>query len=164
MKNLVKNIFISAFVLYSFHGFSQDEKDIKKQIMSKDAKFWNSYNSCNTNTMQEFLSNDVEFYHDKGGITIGAESLINSLKQNLCSNLDLKIRREADSNSIEVYLLEKDNVVYGAILKGNHSFYITKTNEKEFLSGKAKFTHLWLLKDNHWKMTRILSYDHKSEN
>jgi hypothetical protein len=39
-------------------------------------------------------------------------------------------------------------------------FYIKEAGRDEFLDGHAKFTHVWLLKDGAWKMSRVLSYSH----
>jgi len=61
--------------------------------------------------------------------------------------------------------------LYAAIQIGIHQFYETtatkgqpllKKNEK--LVGKAKFTHLWILENNEWKLKRALSYDHSAVN
>jgi hypothetical protein len=49
---------------------------------------------------------------------------------------------------------------YGAILTGEHVFYILEKGKSERLDGLAKFTHVWRFKDNEWKMHRVLSYDH----
>ncbi len=46
------------------------------------------------------------------------------------------------------------------MLTGEHVFYIIEKGKPEYLDGLAKFTHLWLLKDGSWKMSRILSFDH----
>ncbi|WP_157717331.1 hypothetical protein [Christiangramia echinicola] len=49
----------------------------------------------------------------------------------------------------------------GAVLSGEHLFYIQEENS-ERLDGQAKFNHLWLLKEGEWKMHRVLSYDHRA--
>ena len=107
-----------------------------------------------------FFTNDVEFYHDKGGITNGLENLAMSMKKNLCSNENFRLRREAVAGTVKVFSLQQSNSIYGAIISGSHVFYINEKGKKERLDGLAKFTHVWLLKDNVWKMSRILSYDH----
>jgi hypothetical protein len=141
--------------------FAQSTKDnLSKTILSKDSIFWKGYNECNIQNMKQFLADDVEFYHDKGGITLGAEELMNTIKKNLCSNENFRLRRESVEGSLKVYPLENSGVIYGAILTGEHVFYVLEKGKPEFLDGLASFTHLWLLKDNVWKMTRIFSYDH----
>jgi hypothetical protein len=56
--------------------------------------------------------------------------------------------------------LRNGDAVYGAIISGEHYFYVTENNKPEKREGLAKFTQLWLLKNNEWKMAVILSYDH----
>lgn len=56
--------------------------------------------------------------------------------------------------------MQNNNVLYGAVITGEYLFYITQNNNPEFADGEANFTHLWLLKDGVWKMSRILSYNH----
>jgi hypothetical protein len=59
-----------------------------------------------------------------------------------------------------VFALRDGGVVYGAVLSGEHRFYVREGDKPERLDGQAIFTHLWLVKDGAWKMARILSYDH----
>lgn len=136
-----------------------NQQQLADTILHKDSLFWKAYNECDINQFSSFFSEDVEFYHDKGGITIGLESLAKSLQNNLCSNNNFRLRREAVEGTVKVFPLQNNGVIYGAILSGEHVFYIIE-NGDERLDGLAKFTHLWLLKDNAWKMKRVLSYDH----
>jgi hypothetical protein len=126
----------------------------------KDSLFWLAYNNCDLEHMQQFFTEDVEFYHDKGGLTLGREKLITELKNNLCSNGDFKLRREEVKGSSKVYSLKSEGTLYGAILSGEHVFYVSGKGKEERLDGIAKFTHVWMLHDHVWKMSRILSYDH----
>ncbi len=134
--------------------------DLTATILHNDSLFWNAYNQCDIGKMKKWITDDVEFYHDKGGITLGNENLVLSIKNGLCSNKDFRIRREAVPGTVQVFPLRKADTIYGAIISGEHYFYITQNGQKEFLDGHARFTHLWLLKDGVWKMSRILSYDH----
>jgi Domain of unknown function (DUF4440) len=156
--------FLFALV-FTKSSYAQDtEQKIMKHILHKDSLFWQSYNRCDTSGYDQFFSNDVEFYHDKGGITLGADNMALSLKKNLCSNSDFRIRREEVKGTVKVFTLQNNGVIYGVILSGEHFFYISEKGKTERLDGRAKFTHLWLLKDGVWKMTRILSYDHGPAN
>ncbi len=130
-------------------------------ILKKDSLFWLSYNNCDTTGYNNLFSDDLEFYHDKGGITLGVQGLALSLAKNLCSNKDFRVFREEVKGSVKLFPLEKNGEVYGAILSGEHIFYIKEKDKPQRVDGRAKFTHLWLLKDGVWKMTRILSFDHQ---
>ena len=110
--------------------------------------------------MASVISDDVEFYHDMGGVTIGRDSMIASIKNHLCSNNDFRLRRVAVPGTVNVFVMKKAGVPYGAIISGQHVFYINDKGNKEYLDGLARFSQLWMLNDGVWKMTRILSYDH----
>ena len=148
-------------IFFSMAVMAQSEQEkVKVLIFHKDSLFWNAYNNCDVATFKSYVTEDVEFYHDKGGMTLGATALATSIKNNLCSNPDFHLRREAVPGTVNVYPLQKGNDIYAAIISGEHYFYLTQKDKKEFRDGWAKFTQLWILKDNVWKMSRILSYDH----
>jgi hypothetical protein len=44
---------------------------------------------------------------------------------------------------------------------GEHNFYVTEKGVEK-LEGRAKFTHIWLLTKDGWKMSRVLSFDHQA--
>ncbi len=146
----------------AFSVFAQEsDQAVKAIIIRQDSLFWQAYNTCNTSVYDQFFSDDVEFYHDKGGITLGLPDLVASFKKGACSESNpVRLRREAVEGSYRVFLLKKNDTVYGAILSGEHRFYLLEKGKNERLDGQAKFTHLWRLKDGAWKMTRVLSYDH----
>ena len=131
-------------------------------ILHRDSLFWNAYNRCDLTGMDSLFTDNVEFYHDKGGATFGLDSLRASIKNGLCKDpASFALRREAILGSVHVYPLGKNGVVYGAIMEGEHVFYIKQAGKDEYIDGQARFTHLWLKSpDGAWKMARVLSYDH----
>lgn len=135
---------------------------LNRLILEKDSLFWNSYNTCDIKAAIAFFSDSVEFYHDKGGITLGLKDLEQSFKDGLCKQPEeFRLRREAVPGTVQVFPLSKNDVIYGAIISGEHYFYINRKGKPEYRDGWAKFTHLWLKENGEWKMTRVLSYDHR---
>ncbi|MBD3582504.1 nuclear transport factor 2 family protein [Flavobacterium selenitireducens] len=134
--------------------------DVENIIRESDRSFWTAYNNCDIDGMHRFIADDVEFYHDKGGLQKGWQTFEETSRKNLCSRTGWRLRREPIENSIQFYPMASNGKIYGAILSGDHKFYVTENGQPEFASGVAKFTHLWLLENGNWKMTRILSYDH----
>jgi hypothetical protein len=137
--------------------------ELEATIIKHDSAFWEGYNNCNIKRFKNYISDDFEFYHDKGGLTKGSDEFILAIEEGLCNkNNDQKLRREVVKNSTNVYALDS----YGAIITGDHVFYLKVADQEERLIESAKFTHVWQLKDNQWNMTRVLSYNHKkiSEN
>ena len=142
--------------------FAQNEKDnLDATIRRADAVFWDAYNRCDVTKMSEFFWPDIEFYHDKGGLTVGLSPFVELLKTGLCGKPNFRLRREAIPETVKVYPLQKNGVTYGAVLSGEHYFYINDSGKPEYRDGVAKFFHVWLLKDGAWKMARAVSYDHR---
>ncbi len=128
-------------------------------VQARDDAFWRAYNACDTAAFRGFFATDVEFYHDRGGPTIGVEALDGALAKNLCGGPS-RLRREIIPGSERWSILRNGDTVYGAIVAGEHFFYVRPPDKPEFLDGRARFVSLWLLKDGAWKMARLLSYDH----
>ena len=139
---------------------SAQDSSVEKTISKNDSLFWLGYNQCDSKLMEPYVADNVEFYHDKGGITLGKEALIAAIKNNLCSNKNFKTRREAVPGTVKIFEMKNGNDIYAAIMVGEHYFFNSYDGKPEKREGMAKFTHLWLLKDGQWKMSRILSYDH----
>ena len=126
------------------------------QVLDADKAFWAAYNACDIDGMDQFLTEGLEFYHDKSGLMSGKAALDASLRDGLCKSGGPRVRREAIESSVHFYPLAG----YGGILSGDHLFYVREPGKAEYLDGQARFTHVWLLADGKWRMSRILSYDH----
>lgn len=160
----MKYILITFFLLFtSTVSFSQVEKtsELFKTLKTNDSLLFNiGYNHQDITQFENLLSESFEFYHDEGGATHGKAAFIASIKDGLFT-LPYKPRRELDENSVDVYPLENGGVLYGAVQTGTHKFYALEKNKPEYLTSTAKFTHLWLLENGKWKLSRVMSYGHK---
>ncbi|WP_449401199.1 hypothetical protein [Chryseobacterium wanjuense] len=45
------------------------------------------FNTCDLSHYDSIISNDLEFYHDKGGITSGKDAFTASIKNNICGGI-----------------------------------------------------------------------------
>lgn len=117
------------------------------------------FNTLDTNPFEALLSDNFEFYHDEAGITSSKNAFIQSIKD--LSKLSYKPRRQLLESSLEVYPLEKNGTLYGAIQTGEHQFYAIEKGKLERWTSTAKFTHVWLLENGSWKLSRVLSYNHQ---
>src|SRR5688572_14164894 len=81
MKTCLTIIFLAFCQL----SFAQTDQELSATITRLDSLFWNSYNNCDTSKMGSFFTEDVEFYHDLGGPTLGLPELVRSFSKNLCS-------------------------------------------------------------------------------
>ena len=121
-------------------------------MASLDAALFDSYNRCDLEKFSGFFADDVEFYHDQGGVTLGKEKLTDSIKNNICGG---DVRREIVPGSLQAHLMKG----YGAVQIGVHRFAHPKTKTPD---GEARFVHLWQYKDGSWKIKRAISFDHHS--
>lgn len=134
--------------------------DELKDALAMDSIFWQHYNTCNIDAMRNFFTDDIEFYHDKGGVLNGLDKLLSVSKQNLCSDPNFRLRREVVDGSVKIFPMKDGDNLYGAVLSGQHVFYILEKGKEPRLDGLARFTHLLLKTESGWKMSRVLSFDH----
>ena len=150
-------LLFSILALCSFRADAQALENIKSQeeldkvVASLDAALFDSYNRCDLQKFATFFADDVEFYHDQGGLTLGKADLTNSVKTNICG----KVTRELVPGTLQVYPMKG----YGAVEMGVHRFHHPGHDDTEGV-GEGKFIHLWQYKDGAWKITRVISYDH----
>src|SRR4030095_14140752 len=128
--------------------------ELYNTIASLDSAFFDAFNKRDISVLQTFLSEELEFYHDLGGVTNYNQN-IEAFKKTFAS--DRKLRRELVTGSMEVHPI-KD---FGAVQTGVHRFYATEKGKKEKLSSEAKVVSLWRNRDQVWKITEIISYGHR---
>ena len=131
----------------------QNQQDLDRTITAVDAALFDAYNKCDLEKFASFIDENVEFYHDQGGVTLGRAALTDSIKQNICG----KTTRELVPGTLKIYYMKG----YGAIEMGVHRFHHPGHEDTEGV-GEGQFVHLWQYKDGAWKVTRVLSYDHHS--
>ncbi|MDP3392999.1 serine hydrolase [Sediminibacterium sp.] len=166
MQKRITLTFIIVLIV-STVGITQVDSNsaLYKTIIAKDSLLFNvGFNTCDISQFEYLISNKFEFYHDKDSISYKKDFIYN-LRNGLCkSPNNYQSRRELVKESIEIYPLYKGKVLYGAIQSGNHKFYEKIAGKKETYASSAKFTHIWLLENGDWKLTKSLSYDHQDNN
>ena len=158
-----KYFLLFHIVLLSIVISAQTEKstELYQIIKEKDSLLFNlGFNNCDISQFENLVSEKFEFYHDQSGITNSKSAFINSIQNGLCK-LNYKPKRVLVENSLEVYPLKNNGTLYGAIETGIHHFYAIEKDSSEYLSSIAKFSHIWILENGKWKLSKGLSYDHK---
>ncbi|MDR6672239.1 DUF4440 domain-containing protein [Xanthomonas sp. 1678] len=130
--------------------------DDEAAVRAADARYWQAYNACDMRTMGELLTDDVEFYHDKTGLTASKAAVLRSLRDGPCADPAMHLRRDAAAGDVQFHPLAGGF----ALLAGTHRFHLQRNGEPERLDGQAEFTNLWQSVDGHWRMRRIYSYAH----
>jgi ketosteroid isomerase-like protein len=155
-RSLHLSLLISLVLLCaSVHAQSSAESNAQsgalfKTIEALDTQLFDAYNHCDLGKLGAMVADDLEFYHDQTGLSVGKAPFLAAIKENICG----KVQRTLVPGSMEVYPLKG----YGAVQLGVHRFHHPNDNGV----GEAKFVMLWQNKDGAWKVTRVISYDHES--
>jgi len=160
MKNPIRTIIFNFLVLISSAAVSQtpladehqkykpDNRKLYDTIVYMDSVFFAAYNTCDMEVQAEFYNENIEFYHDQGGLITSKQEILESIKKNICG----KVTRELVKGSIEVYPVGN----YGAVEIGLHKFH----NNQEpagTLSKTGKFIVIWKNDGGKWTVVRVVS-------
>lgn len=123
-------------------------------ILALDTASFDDFNHCaDAARLQAHASHfaeDVEFYHDTGGVTWNRATMLENTARYACGNY----RRERVDGTFRVHPI-KD---FGAISQGTHRFCQMSTGRCD---GLAEFTMIWRQEGDRWLITRVLSYGHR---
>jgi len=131
--------------------------ELYNKLAGFDSILFATVYTCNPVKAASFFTEDMEFYHDKGGLTKTRKTFTEALEKNFCGEQKQKLRRELVKGSLKVFPLNN----YGAVQIGEHRFYVTEKGQEEKLTGIAKFVHVWKLENGEWRISRVFSFDHK---
>ncbi len=162
MKNQKNTVFLIVILsLFSLSNYAQNEyqdildteytpadKALYEVILAMDKKYFDAYNECDMDTQASLYAEDLEFFHDKGGLSTSKPDLLKSLKNNICG----KVTRTLIEGSVEVYPIPN----YGAIEMGYHKFY--NNQEPNAKSKPSRFLLVWRNEDEKWIISKVISF------
>jgi hypothetical protein len=139
--------------------------DLFKTLKAKDSILFKiGFNKCEVEKSAELMYDDLEFYHDKGGVTNSKAEFVNIMKNGLCrKDNPEKVYRFLVEGSLEVFPMYNDGELYGALQNGKHFFSPNAKMTYEKTDNYALFSHLWIIEDDEWKLKRVISYNHVSK-
>src|SRR4029078_2586164 len=79
--------------------YTPESKELHDTVARLDSILFDAYNNCKLDMFASLVSDDIEFYHDRGGLNTSKPDLVTALKNNICD----KVTRELLKGSIEVY-------------------------------------------------------------
>ncbi|PTB97107.1 serine hydrolase [Marivirga lumbricoides] len=148
-------------IIFKANSIAQVDKNstLYSTILPQDSLLFNvGFNTCDISQFEYLLSDDLKFYHDKDGISDKTKFLYD-LKNGLCKSPETRqVQRVLVKESIEIFPLYKNGVLYGAIHNGKHLFY----ESAESQPGIARFSNVWVLENGLWKLGTSLSYGHRA--
>ncbi|WP_198553777.1 nuclear transport factor 2 family protein [Tenacibaculum sp. Bg11-29] len=133
--------------VHEIRDYKASDINLHNEIVKMDSIYFNAYNTCDIKTQANIYHENLEFFHDKGGLSTSKSDLLKALKNNICG----KVTRTLIKGSIEVYPI-KD---YGAIQIGYHKFY--NDQEPNAKSIPSKFIVIWKQENKQWRITKVIS-------
>jgi hypothetical protein len=133
---------------------------LTEAVRARDAElFAVLFERCEPERMRALVTADIEFYHDRDGVVRSADAFVADYAR-FCHARQApdawRSRRELVAASLNVHPVPG----YGAIEDGEHLFYERRGDGPEHLVGRARFTQLWALTPDGWRLARVLSYAH----
>lgn len=131
-----------------------------EQITARDRELFDVlFEQCAPEKMRALVTADFEFYHDKGGATLGADKFVADYAR-MCEE-----RRKPDAwrsrrKPVEGTFAVDPIAGFGALHTGEHQFFERQGEGPQSLAGRAKFANLWKLTPDGWRLTRVFSYSH----
>lgn len=141
----------------------ETREDLRAQILEADrVLFEEVFNRCNLELFDSITTEDVTMIHDQAGVDQGREAFLIPILENICSGSAIKPLRYPDTHTMEVFPLYKNGVLYGAIQRGRHSFYLREGEDDASPrpTNRARFISIWALSGTGWRLQTAVSYDH----
>ena len=169
MKHRITLVFLAFFATLFLFSLSTaakaqvaENRPLFKTVMELDRQLFDEgFNQCKLARFETLAAPDLEFFHDKGGRQNLAEFLKAS-RQNICGNPNSRPGRTLLPGSTQIFALENNGVLYGAIQQGVHRFHTQGQNPAKYGYTDAKFSHVWIVNKGVWQLKTALSFDHQS--
>src|SRR5215471_9053105 len=79
------------------------QAELDQAIAELDRQLFDAFNHCDLKKFDSLLAEDVEFYHDQAGVTLGHAALTESVKNNICVG---DTQRVLVPGTMKVYLMK----------------------------------------------------------
>lgn len=122
-------------------------------IAALDSAMFAAFNAHDLEDLGRWFTPDLEFYHDKGGLT-GYDSTMNSFRGLFARNAKTGLHRELVPGSFEVYPIGD----FGLLEVCEHRFCHTDNGKED--CGTFKNIMVWRKEGTGYKVSRVISYDH----
>jgi len=128
-------------------------KELYEEIRQQDSLLFAGFNAHDSQELMKHFSEDLEFYHDKGGLSDFVQTG-KDFSQLFSRNAATGLRRDVVPGSMEVYPIGE----YGAVETCLHRFCHEENGKQD--CGTFKNIMIWKKSARGWEVTRVISYDH----
>ncbi|WP_198661739.1 nuclear transport factor 2 family protein [Lewinella sp. IMCC34183] len=127
--------------------YHPSDSTLYAEILAMDQRYFDAYNTCDLATQEAIYADDLEFYHDRGGLATSKPDLLRAIEQNICG----KVKRFLLPETVEVHPIPG----FGAVELGYHRF--ENAEEPEAPSVPSRFVTVWKRDGDRWLMSRVIS-------
>jgi hypothetical protein len=136
---------------------------LTEAIRARDAALFTLvFEACEPERLRAMVTPDFEMYHDRDGVVATTGEAFVGAYATSCAARGApdawRSRRELVAETLSVHPVPG----FGAIEDGEHVFYERRGNGPERLVGRARFTQLWRLTPDGWRLARVFSYGHRA--
>jgi hypothetical protein len=130
--------------------FKPDNQALYDSIVHEDSVFFGAYNTCIVHLQEyaDFYADNLEFYHDKGGVMFSKADVVEATRKNVCGHTT----RTLVPGSLEVYPIAG----FGAIEIGFHTF-ANSQDPPNTPHHAGRFVVIWHHTNGKWLITRVIS-------
>ncbi|MDO7850609.1 nuclear transport factor 2 family protein [Hymenobacter convexus] len=125
--------------------------ELYQTVARLDTEMFAAFNAHDVNKLMAYFADNVEFYHDKGGLSNFAQTQ-EGFTRLFAQSPD--IARTLVPGTLEVYPVKN----YGALHIATQRFCHVENGRND--CGNSKFVMIWQQQAGTWKITRVVSYDH----
>lgn len=152
---------LGLLTLADFASAAATSDELMRQIDRADRALFDAvFERCDADAVGTMITDDFEFYHDKGGQVARSKAEFVAKIRQTCANQetgkDPKARRVILPGSVEVFPMKG----LGAVQMGSHRFYQRREGGPDVPTEQARFTHLWRIEGDRWLLARVISYHH----
>ncbi|WP_426492668.1 nuclear transport factor 2 family protein [Hymenobacter sp. 102] len=127
--------------------------ELYRTIARQDSLMFVAFNQHDVATLQTFFAEDLEFYHDKGGLA-DFQQTMQGFRNLFDQNKTTGLNRQLVPGTLEVYPISD----YGAVETYQHRFCHVENGRDD--CGTFKNMMVWRLRNGRWQVTRVVSYGH----
>ena len=158
---LMTPLFAALALLQAQPAVVPAEPALTEAIAARDSALFSViFDQCDPPALADLVTEDLEFYHDRGGAMFTRQTFVADYDRNCNARKapdSWRSRRELVPGTLKVHAIPG----FGAVAEGTHLFYERRGDGPEALAGRARFSVLWKLEaDGQWRMARAFSIDH----
>ena len=125
--------------------------ELYQTVARLDGEMFAAFNAHDVDKLMAYFADNVEFYHDKGGLANFTQTK-EGFARLFAQSPD--ITRTLVPGTLEAYPVKN----YGAVHIATQRFCHVENGRQD--CGNSKFVMVWQQQAGTWQITRVVSYDH----